>query len=511
MCLAAAALLAGCASFEFDVARTTSAAYVGSPSEAIAQLWSAPGAGDESLSGFLLLADGLDAFVARVELARRAQHTLDLQYYIIHSDETGKLLAREVVAAADRGVRVRILLDDIYAADADREILALASHPNIEVRLFNPWRRRASAVGRAIDFLSHVGRLNHRMHNKLLVADAAAVILGGRNLGDEYFGLHAGLDFRDLDVMALGPAAREAGQSFDEYWNSRFAVPAEGIQLRGPSLPFGQLRSALEEHAQAMGASPYVRALSDSPLARQFAANSLAAENARSRVLADHPEKISSRHAREHPDLVTQLRAQLGDPRQELLITSPYFVPGRDGVAVLSGLVGRGVRVAVLTNSLAATDVPLVHAGYARYRRALLRGGVSLYELKPVTAADRARVREQRFGSANASLHAKAICIDRRVLFVSTLNIDPRSIRYNTEIGIVIESERLAQQGAAMFGYITGPALSYEVRLGAAGGLEWHSTDEGRERIDRAEPRTSLWERFKNGLLRYVPFLEQQT
>lgn len=510
---ASAALFAsGCVSLELNVARTPSTAYVGQPAAALTRLWDEQLAGQPGMSGFRLVADGLEAFALRAMLTRRAEHTLDIQYYIIHSDDTGKLLAHEVIAAADRGVRVRILLDDIYAAEADHAILALDSHPDIEIRLFNPWRRRSGAIGRVIDFLATAGRLNQRMHNKLFAADGVAAILGGRNLGDEYFVRDRDLDFRDLDVLAVGPVAREAGQSFDAYWNSEFAVPADAIQLRTARPTLDDVRRFVDEHAVTMREGRYVRAIDSSLLSREIATRHLIVEPAPGRIVADDPDKLRRDGNTGRPDLIAQMRAVMGEPQRELVISSPYFVPGREGVRMLAQYERQGVAVRVLTNSFAANDVPLVHVGYAKYRPALLRAGVELFELKRNTEVDIDRPSARRFGSANASLHAKAVGIDGRWLFVGSLNIDPRSIVKNTEIGVVIDSVELSNQAARMFDYTTQPEMSYQVKLaaGSRSRLEWHSMRDGQPVIEKIEPDAGWWRRLGFRLLRYVPFLEAQ-
>ncbi len=502
----------GCVSLELDVEKSPSTSYVGQPAAALSGLWDEQLAAQPGSSGFRLIADGLEAFALRATLARRAEHTLDIQYYIIHSDDTGKLLAHEVIAAADRGVRVRILLDDIYAAEADRALLALDSHANIEIRLFNPWRRRSGPLGRVIDFLASAGRLNQRMHNKLFVADGAAAILGGRNLGDEYFVRDRDLDFRDLDVLAVGPVVREANQSFDAFWNSEFSVPADSIQLRGERPTLADVRRFVDEHAVAMRSGRYVTAIESSLLSREIATRHLIIEPAAGRIVADDPDKLRRDGATGRPDLIAQMRLAMGEPQHDLVISSPYFVPGREGVRLLAHYEQRGVDVRVLTNSFAANDVPLVHVGYAKYRPALLRAGVELFELKRNTEVDIDRPSARRFGSANASLHAKAVGIDGRWLFVGSLNIDPRSIVKNTEIGVVIDSVELSNQAARMFDYTTQPDMSYHVRLapGSRSRLEWHSVRQGKTVVDRTEPDTGFWRRLGFRLLRYVPFLEAQ-
>ena len=502
----------GCVSLELNVARTPSSAYAGPPAESLSGLWEEQIAARPGSSGFRLVADGLEAFALRAMLARSAEHTLDIQYYIIHSDDTGTLLAHEVIRAADRGVRVRILLDDIYAAEADQTLLALDSHPSIEIRLFNPWRRRSGPMGRVIDFLASAGRLNQRMHNKLFAADSAAVVLGGRNIGDEYFVRDQDLDFRDLDVLAVGPVARAASQSFDAYWNSEFSVPADAIQLRGGRPTIDEIRRFVDDHAVKMREGRYVRSIDSSPLAREIARRQLIIEPATGSIVADDPDKLRRDGNTGRPDMITQMREAMGEPQRELAISSPYFVPGREGVRLLASYEKRGVAVRVLTNSFAANDVPVVHVGYAKYRPALLRAGVELFEFKRTNSEDTDRRSERRFGSANASLHAKAMGIDGRWLFVGSLNFDPRSIVKNTEIGVVIDSTVLSTEAAAMFDYTTQPESSYQVKLapGSRSHLEWHSTRNGQSVVDRTEPDTGWWRRLGFRLLRYVPFLEAQ-
>jgi putative cardiolipin synthase len=511
---AAACLLSGCVTLSLDVPRPVSTSWQGPAAPELVSLWSDSLAGDGpgSGSGYRLVADSLDAFALRAILARRARHTLDLQYYIIHADDTGQLLAAEVLRAADRGVRVRILLDDIYAIENDRVLIALDSHPNIEIRLFNPWRRRSGLAGRVFDFIASGGRLNQRMHNKLYVADGEAALLGGRNLGDEYFAVHPDLDFRDLDVLAVGAVAREAGLSFDAFWNSEYAVPASAIRLARPPPTLPALQQALGEHERRMRDSPFAGAIAGSPAAREVTAGRLRLERAPGQIVADDPEKLRPRRRTSRPGVVEQLRAIMGEPTERLLISSPYFVPGRDGVALLRSLRERGVAIEVLTNSFAATDVRLVHVGYAKYRPALLRAGVVLRELRRRTPEAVERVRRQRFGSANASLHAKALAIDGRWLFVGSLNIDPRSIVLNTEIGVVMDSPTLTAEAERMFAYTSSPEISYEVRLvpGTRASLEWRSTVEGVERVQRVEPGTNVLERVALRLLQLLPFIEKQ-
>ncbi|MBV6418449.1 MAG: Cardiolipin synthase C [Steroidobacteraceae bacterium] len=467
-------------------------------------------------SGFRLLPDGIGAFVARAVLARAAARSLDLQYYMINADDTGRLLAGEVLAAADRGVRVRILLDDLYAASNDRALAILDSHPHIEVRLFNPWTRRSGPVARVLDFVLNPVRLNRRMHNKLFAADSHAVIIGGRNIGDEYFDLQAQLNFRDLDVLAVGPAAVEASASFDEYWNSRWAVPAAALRGQRPNAAdLVQLRTALAAHRGKLRDSPYVQALVGSPIAAEFASGALALAFGTARVIADPPAKIDASPSHREEFLIGRLRRRAQGATRQLFISSPYFVPGRRGVEVLTALAAEGVAVSVLTNSLAASDVGIVHSGYARYRAPLLRGGVALHELRATSDLATRRRNRRLFGSEFVSLHAKYLVIDRRSLFVGSINLDPRSIERNTEVGLLIDSEELARQVAALFELASAEAFSYTVSLrdgprGRSDALVWTGENQGHALRYHREPDTTWWKRFTVWIAGLLPFVESQ-
>lgn len=512
-----ALLLAGCQTLDTGAPREASAVIPDTGETAVHGLF--PGVAvraETGESGFRLLPDGIGAFVARAWLARTAGRSLDLQYYMISADDTGRLLAGEVLAAADRGVRVRILLDDIYAAQTDRAIAVLDSHPHIEVRLFNPWTRRRGALARAFNFLLDPVRLNRRMHNKLFAADNYAVIIGGRNIGDEYFDLQTQMNFRDLDVLAVGPVAAEAAASFDEYWSSKWAVPAAGLLDQSPTpADLASMRTALAAHREAMRDSPYVHALGNSPIAAQFASQSVTLEFGAAKVLADSPSKVEASGSDRGAFLIGRLRGEASEARRELLVSSPYFVPRDRGVEMLTGLANEGVAVSVLTNSLAANDVGIVHSGYARYRAPLLRGGVRLHELR-VTSGLAARRRDRRrFGSEFVSLHAKYLVIDRRSLFVGSLNFDPRSIEHNTEIGLLIDSAGLARQAAALFDLASGKTFSYAVTLrdGVAGrsdALVWTGENLGGELRYDHEPDTTWWKRLAVWFAGLLPFVESQ-
>ena len=465
-------------------------------------------------SGFLPLGNGLDAFVARLALAEAAERTLDVQYYLFHNDATGRLLAAYLMQAADRGVRVRLLLDDMDTGGRDAGLAAVASHPNVEVRLFNPFPSRSM---RFLNFLSHFGTVTRRMHNKSFTADNQVTIVGGRNIGDEYFEAAEGANFGDMDVLAVGPVVREVSAAFDRYWNSELALPVGALGVVEDPAFIEQARRGLAEEIEALPGTAYGRRLRESALTKRLEAGEVDLFWATSRLLYDLPEKVRT----DPEDRSTHLGPELGDllasVEKDLILVSPYFVPGKEGTALLRSLVERGSRVTVLTNSLAATDVPAVHAGYARYRRALLEAGVELYEMRPTAVAGEGQ--DRRFGESQASLHAKTLAFDLESVLVGSMNLDPRSNLLNTEMGILIESPELAQLVAQWRDHeLAKVAWRVDLERGETeqsapatqAQLVWIGLDEG-EVVRRygAEPDAGLWERFQALLFRLLPVERQ--
>ena len=438
--------------------------------------WIAPHvAANGGPSGFRLLSNGLDAFVARAILIDLAERTLDLQYYIFHPDQTGSLVIDRLIAAADRGVWVRLLLDDWGTVEKnDAAVAALDAHPNIEIRLFNPYVQR-TGLGRLAELVTSFARVNRRMHNKQLIADNAGVVLGGRNIGDEYFSAGE-LDFQDVDVLALGPVAQQSAQSFESYWNSEFAVPVDRVaKPTADEAKSAAARQELTARCEQLADSPYGQALAKSSLATELRSHSLRLHWADAKIIADPPEKLRQPAGiRSDKSLGGQISPYLRAVRSDMLIVSPYFVPRKGGVAFFGDQQRRGVSVRVLTNSLAATDVWLVHAGYMKYRRPLLQAGVRLYELRPEAAGAKGpRASGITMGSSRASLHAKTFVFDRTSVFIGSVNLDPRSLEQNTEVGVLVHSPDLAAEVASLFDRWASPALAYEVTRGKHGRLEW--------------------------------------
>ncbi|HET9863104.1 MAG TPA: phospholipase D family protein [Steroidobacteraceae bacterium] len=437
-------------------------------------------------SGVALLADGRDAFAARAHLIENARQSIDCQCYIWRNDVSGGWLLDALRRAADRGVRVRLLLDDHNTAGLDPLLAAHDARPNFEVRLFNAHRHRR---WRWLGLLGDFARLNRRMHNKALTVDGATSIVGGRNVGDEYFGAHPEMAFIDLDVFVTGEVVGRVARDFERYWTSRSAMPARRVVAAIPAESCQAVFDAAQRNVQ----SPQARAFAESAAASRFAqelrAGTLPLEWVRATLVSDPPLKGLGLAGRRKL-LMRRLRRMLGTPQRELLLISAYFVPTRRGMRLLLGLARRGVRITVLTNSLEATDVAAVHAGYAGYRKALLRAGVLLYEMKrqAVFARRASRAGESSSGS---SLHAKAFCVDGERLFVGSFNFDARSVRLNTEMGLVIDSPRLV---AVVTHALTDVRLlgeTYRVRLGRSG-LEWIEQTAGGEVVHAREPNASL-------------------
>ncbi|WP_213226243.1 phospholipase D family protein [Caballeronia sp. NK8] len=422
-------------------------------------------------SAVRLLPTGTDALQARIALARAATKTLDMQYYIAEEDNTGKLLLGAALYAADRGVRVRMLVDDLNFKDIDQIMAALNTHNNIEIRVFNPYgSAQRSFSERTQNFFTNLGHFTRRMHNKAMIADNQIAIVGGRNLGDEYFSASPTLQFRDLDVFAAGPVTPQISASFDDYWNSSLSYPLRVLnKQKFDPAELDKTRDDLRAHWRKQAEPLNAKPLNATPLAQQISREEMGLVWAPTEFWVDSPSKI------EHPSddykspPMQRLVDLLKDAQSEFLILSPYFVPHDTGVKTLGAATRRGVRVAVLTNSLAATDAVAVQAGYAPYRVPLLQNGVELYEFKPIQLEGERSPRAGLFGSqSRASLHAKAYVIDRSILVIGSMNLDPRSAKLNTELALVIHSKPIAEEAARLFVNGTSPKVSWQVQLASA-------------------------------------------
>lgn len=501
------ALLGGCATLPAPPAKAESHARAPAADGSLAAIAKASTPPGDDLSGFRLLPLGPFALDARLQLIDRAAHTLEAQYYVFDNDPTGRRMMGRLLAAAQRGVRVRLLVDDLYTVPTDPLLRMLAEQPNVEVRLFNPFCcARDSSSGRFTVALFDLYRLNHRMHNKLLVADGRVAIAGGRNVADEYFMLNMSGNFVDMDALIMGAVVPQLQAIFDRYWNSDVVWSIQALVPAERALPLADF-----ERQVAADPPPPPLAANDAlgygPVSEELEAGRIGLIWAPARAFADPPnklEKMTPEEAREM-SVSKEVRMEIWSARHDLVITSPYMIPGPMGIEAFEQLGARKVRTVVVTNSLAATDEPLVHTGYARYRPQLLAYGVDLYEISP----ERTR-RTQRlgmFGSSFGRLHAKTAVVDQRTVFIGSMNLDPRSDTQNTELGLFVDSPQLAKELLRIVN-ISKLQSAYRVRLDSQGNLEWLSMDEDKEMILTEEPEASFWLRVHNMLV--SPFVPEQ-
>jgi putative cardiolipin synthase len=493
-----------CATFPSDYPRPPSVAFPSPQETMLGRQFEERTAGQDGKSGFHLIETGTDALAARVLLADKAEKTLDLQSYIIRNDESTVLLMDRVVAAAERNVRVRILLDDM---GRDFKPEAFARHPNIEMRLFNPFLYRGPlGILRLFEFAGDFERLNRRMHNKAFIIDNAVAIVGGRNLGNEYFSALADVNLVDLGLLVIGPVVKEISESFDAFWNSDWAVPVQAFARATPSEEdVKQQKAVMQERLDSVAGSEYARAVQGSRLLDRSDNKGLTFILAPSKAVYDLPGKILPVKEHSHgvhvhygPEIEPVLRAT----QWELAIISPYFVPDSECIEFYKSLLKRGVRVRLLTNSLASTDIPAVHAGYARRRPELFSLGVDIFELKPSSLIVEHRER-RRIGSSRAALHAKAFVVDRRIVYIGSMNFDPRSTSLNTELGLIIESEELAKEVIEIFNNATLPNHSFHVVQDPENPQDfiWTAEENGREVRYTIEPLVGFWRRALNPIL----------
>lgn len=458
-------------------------------------------------SGIHLLANGLDAFVGRAVLARLAERSIDVQYYMFHQDTVGRLLIKELIAAADRGVRVRMLIDDMYGEDADDVWSALHTHPRIEVRMFNPFDRGHS---KNLQFITRLKTVNHRMHSKTFTVDNQASIVGGRNIGDEYFDADPDLAFADMDVISIGPVVPEVSSEFDEYWNSKHAYPIS--ILLAPTVAeaaaLDQLRNDLTEFYHQKKTSAYIDALEHSAFARALTDKTARFSFAQAVVIHDSPEKLSKTKNWREELLMSQLAPYIQQAKEEFILVSPYFVPGQRGADALCQLSKQGVRVRVLTNSLVSNDVSAVHAGYIRHRKQLLACGVELYELNEQIKKQEGNRFTWLPGLSKSSLHAKSMAIDGKAMFVGSFNFDQRSLNINNEIGILFYEPEMAAMASKNFDeHIEQVAFRIELHTDNKGkeSLRWVGKEDGKEIVFDAEPYAGRWKKISVNLMRLLP------
>lgn len=451
-------------------------------------------------SGLSLVDSGPEALATIRGMIRLAEKTVDLQYYIWRDDETGRLLLSDLLDAADRGVRVRLLLDD-FARDLGDDLVArLDAHPEIEIRLFNPWSR---AGIRLVELVVDFRRITHRMHNKLVVADNTLAMIGGRNIGNQYFALDPKAHFRDLDLHVAGPVVRELSASFDAFWNSGWSLSIDALH-DGPEKPRALRKALAPRQPGGTGKAAAPDAVPGPPaevhVERVFS-DLLWTDGVA--VVADAPDKAETKRSR----FLEELYEKLPAPRSELLIESAFLVPGPAGVDAFCRLASSGVDVRILTNSLASIDSLFAYAGYRKYRVAILDCGVQLHELRPRGSAGA----EDRAWSGTASssiLHTKAAVIDRRYLFIGSFNVDPRSVHLNTEIALLVDDRRLAERAAAFIGTGLSPDSAYRLAL-EGDDIGWHTRTGGEDVRLTEEPGITIWGQLVSWLITLLPIEKQ--
>jgi putative cardiolipin synthase len=495
--LLATALFAGCATVSFDEPKSYSKTITDTADTVLGKAVADWTELHEGLSGFYPLSQGMDALGVRLRLAEIAEKSIDLQYFLMKNDTAGAVMINALLKAADRGVRVRFLLDDIFTTAPDLGLLLINQHPNIEVRLFNPISRRGFAT---LNFVGDFRQANRRMHNKSFTVDNSISVVGGRNIADEYFQLKNKSVFIDFDILALGPISGQISESFDEYWNHSRAVPMESITANKKNEDLESVRVDVAEELDKIYDTVYKRAL-ESQLLQDLIADRQPLFPAESRVLSDSPDKLINEISEEHMQLANDLREVLLSAEKEVIFISPYYVPGDGGVQLVRNLVSKGVRMIILTNSLASNNHVPVHGGYARYRKDVIRAGAELYEAR-ANAAREAQGSED--GPETLTLHTKAILIDGRYLFVGSLNLDPRSIAINAEMGLLVDAaEMVGGWTSAVDEKLT--KLAYRVSLNDRDKLEWRTTINGVEVVETKEPLTSWWLRFKAWFMKLAP------
>jgi putative cardiolipin synthase len=500
----ALAFLCGCASVDFDMPKTVSTAPTDTADTYLGKQLA--GVADEhpDQSGFYPLSDGIDALSVRLLMAERAERSIDAQYYLIKRDNVGRAFLHALLRAADRGVRVRLLVDDIFTSGYDAGMAGLASHPNFEIRIFNPFARRSA---RFMDGITSFSRINRRMHNKSFTVDNQVTLIGGRNIADEYFGAREDAKFADLDVLAIGPIVQDVSAMFDEYWNHERAAPIAAFAKMpdDPAAELERVRAGLEQARQEIMETVYAAAVRDKVLeiietdAHRFiwAPYTLA---------VDSPDKSFKSKAAEAASITTALRESLLAAEKEMIVISPYFVPRKAGIEAFTEVQNRGIQVTIITNSLAANNQSSVHGGYAPSRKPLLKAGVKIYEVRP--DADVSGSELTAASGAKATLHTKAFIVDQKELFIGSFNFDPRSANINTELGVIIRSPELAEQMSTTIAVVLAKQ-TFEVFLNEKGQLRWRALEDGEEVIYKKEPQTSWWQRFKAGFMRMLPIRGQ--
>lgn len=493
--------LGGCASLPEDIQQVPSQSWPRPEETRLGAFIAETAPEDRSLSGVELLSNPADAFNTRFSIASFADKTLDMQYYLWKGDQSGQLLTWRVLQAADRGVRVRFLIDDIYHSGRDEVYAILDTHPNFELRIFNPMANRGMA--RNLNFVANKRQLNRRMHNKIFTADSAVAVLGGRNIGDDYFGFDPHANFFDLDVITVGQGAIEAGAAFDEYWNSKHAVPISVLNDQQYTVDdLNAVRRMLEQSLIDEDVMPYALALTEQETLENLTLWRDQLIWADASVVVDPLERFDGQG---RSAIVQFSESTVNEIHDELIVESAYLIPSKKGLKEIAKMVNRGVRIRLLTNSLMSNNHLTAHSGYMKYRKAILETGAELYELRADAALREYFLAHQDDDRVPAGIHTKSMVLDGRQVLIGSFNFDPRSRDLNSEIGLVVNSEVFAAQVTRHMEQELDPANSYRLFLNEAGKLRWEVQTASGVEIWKHDPGASIWKRMGARILSWLP------
>ena len=491
-------VVAGCTSVPLDTPKEASVAVTDTEGGRASQLIKKWLGGRSDINGFYPLSQGFDAFGVRLGLMTVAESSIDAQYFLMSPDKAGLVFAKTMLDAADRGVRVRFLLDDIFTTVDDVDLAVLDNHPNIEVRIFNPISRKGIY---AFNYLGHFSLLNRRMHNKTFTVDNQISVVGGRNIAAEYYQLETTGEFVDFDMLTVGPIVKDVSSEFDTYWNHELAVPMDVLFKESDQEEISKARARIERDMAEAGNTIYGDAV-NTPLIQQLTSQTISPYLGEARLIMDNPEKLLEDVSQEQQIVGREIRDVLLAAKEEIYVFTPYLIPRDNGIALIKQLRAKGIRVVIVTNSLATNNHTSVFSSYKTYRKEMLKAGVELWEAR----ADAAKVSDPdgTVKMEQLTLHTKGVLIDRRHIFVGSLNMDPRSIDLNTEMGLLIDSPEMGELLTSNAVRLI-PTLAYRLQLDDNDKITWHATIDGKEVVETKEPQTTAWRRFTAWFLKIAP------
>ena len=499
-------IITGCSMIPKNYPRTSSHALTNYKSTDIGKIIGREVSRHPGKSGFDVIRYGREAFTARIAMTDLTEKTLDLQYYIWDADETGRLLALHTLQVADRGVKVRVLLDDIGLEGQDHLIGAMNAHPNIEIRIFNPFAHRGL---HSLDFLTDTYRVNHRMHNKTVIMDNAFAIVGGRNIGNHYFGVSDDINFRDMDIATVGPIVRDVSKMYDYFWNGKWSVPMAIISKKKYTMTDLKKEREKLENRIKKDRYPYPLMQDSRKLQRHLKQLLQKFVWTKGEVIYNDPEQMKRVKNKQTSIIINSLHQRLLKVKKSVYVEAAYFVPRAEGITNLKRMRERGVKIRILTNSLKSNDVLAAYAGYETYRDELLRLGIEVYELRDDAGGNKIINKTPAKGDVRSGLHAKIMVFDEKDIFVGSFNLDPRSSHINTEGGLYVQSPVLAKRIMAYMNEGIAPKNAYRLKIDAHGHISWTAKEGGKEVVYTSEPKVSGWDKLKVNLLQMLPMEEQ--